>query len=118
MAAKKNPFDALQEVGDHFDQIKGMNPQLTESQILETVAKATGQTIANIRKRWRIITSFDWPVLDWLERGIIGMNRASMLAETNMSVKERTEVMDRSLADNITDSKFKEWLARHLEKNA
>lgn len=118
MSSKNNPVDSLKEIADHFDQIKGMNPHLTATQILETISKATGQTLSNVKKRWKLIIGVEWPVIDYLERGVIGMNRAALLVENNMSIEERMQALEQSLDENITDAEFKEWIMRFLEKRA
>ena len=114
--AKKKPFDSLIELADHYDQIRSTNGNLTEQQILEIVAKATGQTLSNIKKRWRLMQSVDWPVLDYIERGVIGMNRAMHLLDYELTRDERTQVMNESLDENIGDTAFKEYLVRFIEK--
>ena len=114
--AKKKPFDSLLELSDHFDQIRGTNGNLTEQQILEIAAKATGNTVPNIKKRWRLMQSIDWTVIDYLERGVIGMNRAMLLLDYEMTRTERSKVMEDSLERNISDVNFKEFLARYIEK--
>ena len=114
--AKKKPFDSLYELSDHFDQIRSTNGNLTEQQILEIVGKATGQTLSNIKKRWRLMLAVDWPVLDYIERGIIGMNRAMCLLDFDLTRAERTKVMEDSLNENISDAAFKDYLTRFVEK--
>jgi len=114
--AKKKPFDSLIELSDHYDQIRSTNGNLTEQQILEIVAKATGQTLSNIKKRWRLMQSVDWPVLDYIERGVIGMNRAMHLLDYDLTQEERTQAMNESLDENVGDTGFKEFLVRFMEK--
>lgn len=114
--AKKKPFDSLLELADHYDQIRATNGNLTEQQILEIVAKATGNSLPNVKKRWRLMQSIDWPVIDYIERGVIGMTRANVLLDYEMTREERTKIMDESLDKNIGDSDFKEYLARYIEK--
>lgn len=114
--AKKKPFDSLVELADLFDQTKMTNGNLTEQQILEIVAKATGNTLSNIKKRWRLMQAVDWPIIDYVERGVIGMNRAMLLLDYEMTRDERNKVMDESLDRGISDTAFKEYLARYIEK--
>jgi benzoyl-CoA reductase/2-hydroxyglutaryl-CoA dehydratase subunit BcrC/BadD/HgdB len=114
--AKKKPFDSLLELADHYDQIRGTNGNLSEQQILEIVAKATGNTLSNVKKRWKLMQSIDWPIIDYIERGVIGMTRAMVLLDHEMTREERTKIMDESLDKNISDSDFKEYLARYIEK--
>lgn len=114
--AKKKPFDSLLELADHFDQIRATNANLTENQILEIVAKATGQTLANTKKRWKLMQSIDWPIVDYIERGVIGMNRAMLLVDVELTVEERTQVMNESLDAGISDTGFKEYLQRYIDK--
>ena len=114
--AKKKPFDSLLELADHYDQIRATNGNLTEQQILEIVAKATGQTLSNIKKRWKLMRAIDWPIIDYIERGVIGMNRANLLLEHEMTREEMQKVMDESLDAKISDSDFKEYLATYIER--
>jgi hypothetical protein len=114
--AKKKPFDSLLELSDHYDQIRGTNGNLSEQQILEIAAKATGNTVPNIKKRWRLMQSIDWPVIDYIERGVVGMNRAMLLLEYELTRAERTKVMEDSLDRNISDTGFREFLVRYIEK--
>lgn len=115
---KKKPLDSLMEIQDHFDQIRGTNHNLTDNQILEIVAKATGQSLSMVKKRWKLMSGIDWPIIDYIERGVIGMNRAMTLIDNDLSVKERVELMNQSLDEKITDSGFKEYMQKYLEKKA
>lgn len=112
---KKKTVDSLVELADHFDQIRSTNGNLTEQQVLEIVAKATSQTLSIVKKRWKLIQNVDWPILDYLDRGVIGMNRAITVAEADLELAERTKVMDESLDQNVSDTGFKEFLAKYLE---
>ncbi len=114
--AKKKPFDSLLELADLFDQTRATNGNLTEAQVLEIVAKATGNTLPNIKKRWRLTQGVDWPIIDYIERGVIGLNRAMLLLDYEMTQQERNQVMDESLDRGISDTAFKEYLARYIEK--
>lgn len=114
--AKKKPIDALLEIADHFDQIRSTNGSLTEQQVLEIVVKATSQSASMVKKRWNLLTGVDWPVIDYIERGVIGMTRAMTLVDNDLSVAERTELMDKSLDDNISDAGFKEYMTKYLEE--
>lgn len=114
--AKKKPFDSLLELADHYDQIRATNGNLTEQQILEIVAKATGNTLSNVKKRWRLMQGVDWPIIDYVERGVIGMNRAMLLLDFEMTREDRNKVMDESLDKGISDTAFKDYLARYVEK--
>ncbi|MBF0197999.1 MAG: hypothetical protein HQL32_09820 [Planctomycetes bacterium] len=116
MATKKKPFDSLIEIADHYDQIRATNSNKTEQQILEIVARATGQSLTQIKKKWKLIQGVDWPVLDYLDRGVIGMNRAMAMVEAGLEMDEGTELMGKSLDDNISDTAFKEYLARYMER--
>jgi hypothetical protein len=113
--AKAKPIESLTEIADHFDQIRSTNGSLTEQQVLDIVVKVTGQSSSMVKKRWQLLRGIDWPVLDYLERGVIGMTRATTLVDNDLSIDERTEVMNKSLDDNITDSGFKEYLQKYIE---
>ncbi len=116
MASKKNPLEALEEIADHYDNIKGMNPHQSETLVLETIARATSQPLANVKKRWRVIQGVEWPTFDYLERGVVGMNRAAMLVDNNLTPAERQEALEQSLNENVSDTQFKDWLVRYVEK--
>ena len=113
--AKTKPIESLVEIADHFDQIRSTNGSLTEQQVLEIVVKVTGQSASMVKKRWQLLKGIDWPVLDYLERGVIGMTRATTLVDNDLSIEERTEVMNKSLDDNIPDGGFKEYLQKYIE---
>ena len=113
---KKKAMETLVELSDQYDQIRAMNANLSEQRILEIVAQSTGLSIGVVKKRWRLIKSIDWPIVDFLEREVIGINRAMALVEIDLSSEERTEVMIESLKDGITDPNFKEYLMRYVEK--
>lgn len=114
--SKNDPLDALRVIADHYDQIKGTNPHLTEEQVLKIISDATGQTKPNVRKRLKMIKELEWPVMHYLETGVIGMNRASFLVDVDLTPQERTEVMEKSLNENVSDTSFKDYLTRFVEK--
>jgi len=114
--AKSKAIESLVEISDHFDQIRSTNASLTEQQVLDIVVKVTGQSSSMVKKRWQLLKGIDWPVLDYLERGVIGMTRATTLVDNDLSVKERTEVMNKSLDMSVTDGGFKEYIQKYIEE--
>ena len=116
MSTKKKPLDALLEIQDRFDQIRSTNGSLNENQILEIVAKATGQSLSIVKKRWKLMNGIEWQVVDYLERGIIGMNRAMMLVDNDLDIVERTEILNKSLDLGVSDVAFKEYLQKIMDK--
>jgi hypothetical protein len=114
--AKAKPFDSLFEIADRFDEVRNMNSNFTEQQVLDVVVKVTGQTASMVKKRWQLLKGIDWPVLDYLERGVIGMTRATTLIDNDLSAEERTVILNKSLDENIPDSGFKEYMQKYLEE--
>jgi hypothetical protein len=44
------------------------------------------------------------------------MTRATTLVDNDLSVKERTEVMNKSLDMSVTDGGFKEYIQKYIEE--
>lgn len=112
----KNRTEPFEQVADLYDQIHGTNQMMDDKQILDTVAKSTGQARHMVEKRFRFATGVDWPIIDYVERGVIGLTRAQLVGELDMPMDEKTKLMDESLEKNITDAEFKDYLEKYLEK--
>ncbi|MBF0245417.1 MAG: hypothetical protein HQL31_09125 [Planctomycetes bacterium] len=111
----KDKFEAYHVIADHYDQIHNMNPGIPEQQILETISKATGVALSTVKKRWKFMTSVDWPLIDYVERGVISLTRVSLVVDLEIPLEEKTELMNRSLNEKVSDTNFKDFLARYME---